>query len=225
MQAKGLAILGGSFNPPHIGHLRLAIEISEILSDELERVLLVPCAHPPHKALKMMLPFDLRCEMLEACLDSLPKVKLSRIEGERSTPSYTFETLKVCQKLYPGQPLYFILGSDDYAQLGTWYRGLELPKLCHLLVVNRGDYSYAEFCSTTKTLWPEAQILADSKRAFKLPLGGQSFLIKVSSIEVSSTELRRRWEKGLSLNFLVPEEVLRLLSIHASSVTKAWSAC
>ncbi|MBQ9536381.1 MAG: nicotinate (nicotinamide) nucleotide adenylyltransferase [Desulfovibrionaceae bacterium] len=222
--ANGLGILGGSFNPPHIGHLRLALELSEIFADKLGQIVLVPCAHPPHKAVRSLLPFTLRCAMLKCCINNLPKIGLSQLEGERQGPSYTFETLAACQKLFPNQQLYFILGSDDYAQLATWYQGLDLPKLCHLIVVPRGAYGLADFWRTTTNLWPSAE-KHEKDLACGLPFGGQSFFAPIKWLDISATEIRQRWCRGQSLDFLVPSCVLELLTAQKSSVQKAWQGC
>ena len=123
----GRAILGGSFNPPHVGHLRLAIEAAEALSSLTDGVDLIPCAVPPHKAMTGMLPFDLRARMLEASIADLPFLRCNRLEGQRQGPSYTWDTLLAYREAAPDTELYFILGSPDFALLPTWHRGLELP--------------------------------------------------------------------------------------------------
>ena len=222
-EQKGLAIVGGSFNPPHHGHLRLALEISENLSNYIARTLIVPCARPPHKVASHMLPFDLRVRMLEVCLKNYPHMDVSRIEGERDTLSYTWETLLECQKRYPGWQLYFTMGMDDYLQLHTWYHGLDLYKLCHLIVVSRGTTSFADFCRATKTLWPNSVPNPNGEEFCRIADQAKSYFLDIPWLNISSTMLRNRWLKGLSLDFLVPDAVLQLLTENKLEVNAAWS--
>ena len=97
----GRAILGGSFNPPHVGHLRLAIEAREALGDLVQGVDMVPCAVPPHKAQSGMLPFELRASMVAACAESIPWLRCNRAEALRQGPSYTWDTLCAYREAEP----------------------------------------------------------------------------------------------------------------------------
>ena len=144
-RAAGRALFGGSFNPPHVGHLRLAIEMAETLRPLADSVELMPCAAPPHKVVSGLLPFDLRAAMVEACLDGLPGLSCNRMEAGRPGLSYTWDTLQACREETPERPLFFILGNPDYALLPHWHRGLELPELCQLVVVPRGEGSEKNF--------------------------------------------------------------------------------
>ena len=131
-RAAGRALFGGSFNPPHVGHLRLAIEVAETLRPLADSVELMPCAAPPHKVVSGLLPFDLRAAMVEACLDGRPGLSCNRMEAGRPGLSYTWDTLQACREETPERPLFFILGNPDYALLPHWHRGLELPELCQV---------------------------------------------------------------------------------------------
>ena len=222
---KGLAILGGSFNPPHFGHLRLAFEISENFSELISQVLIVPCARPPHKAAWQMLPFDLRIQMLEMSLKDYPHIKVSRLEGEREGLSYTWETLLECQRRYSGWQIYFVMGIDDYEQVADWYRGLELPKLCHLIIVSRGTTSFDDFCAATKSLWPSSVPNLGGEKFCFLPGESRSYFLDIPWLNISSTMLRDRWRRGLTLDFLVPDVVVKLLKSHHKEVEEAWREC
>ena len=148
----GRAILGGSFNPPHVGHLRLAIEAREALGDLVQGVDMVPCAVPPHKVQRSMLPFNLRADMVEACAQGLPWLRCNRMEAQRQGPSYTWDTLCAYREAEPDTDLYFILGSPDFALLSTWHKGLDLPRLCHFVVVPRKGHTSADFITAAKNM-------------------------------------------------------------------------
>ncbi|MDO5483370.1 MAG: nicotinate-nicotinamide nucleotide adenylyltransferase, partial [Desulfovibrionaceae bacterium] len=90
---RGRLLFGGSFNPPHVGHLRLAIEAREALGQLVDGVDLLPCAHPAHKQGRGLLPFALRAAMLEAAVAPLPDIRCNRLEAARAGTSYTWDTL------------------------------------------------------------------------------------------------------------------------------------
>ncbi|MBQ7617851.1 MAG: nicotinate (nicotinamide) nucleotide adenylyltransferase [Desulfovibrio sp.] len=233
-----MALLGGSFNPPHIGHLRMALEVIEHFHPLLKRVLLVPSARPPHKSAAGLLPFFLRCDLLEETVAQLEGLEVSRLEGERFAPSYTWDTIIAFRNTCPGTDFYFVLGSDDYLQLPTWYKGLDLPKISNFIVVPRGAFDLKLFCKATEEMWPKAKLCQDftsffSKSlwgewakdcAYLLPGGGLSFFFPLTWLEVSATELRQRWLSGKSLDFLVPELVLRGLRREQAKVNLAWGS-
>lgn len=225
LSLPGRAILGGSFNPPHVGHLRLAIEVREALGSLVQEVDLVPCAVPPHKAAAHMLPFDLRAAMLEACVAGLDGLRCNRLEAQRRGPSYTWDTLQAYRAAEPGTALYFILGSPDFAQLDTWRNGLNLPGLCHFVVVPRKGHTEADFVATARRLWPEAQECASSLKGcpcLSLPGGGLAHFLSLPRLSVSASRVRRLWLAGRSADFLVPEAALRILFEHAHVARTCW---
>ena len=219
---EALIVLGGSFNPPHIGHLRLAIEAAESFAPKVAEVLLVPCAKPPHKASVGFLPFAMRCRMLEASVASIPFLRVSRLEGERTSLSYTWDTLSVLKQQVKAE-LAFLLGSDDYLALSTWYRGLELPGLARFLVVPRGDFGYDDFLRVTYAHWPEAQQLSDDALCWTLPGGGEVAYLPLPWLEVSSTDIRRRFLARKAIDYLVPGAVLDILQEQSGNVRSIWS--
>lgn len=224
-RAAGRALFGGSFNPPHVGHLRLAIEMAETLRPLADSVELMPCATPPHKVVSGLLPFDLRAAMVEACLDGLPGLSCNRMEAERPGLSYTWDTLQACREETPERPLFFILGNPDYALLPHWHRGLELPELCQLMVVPRGEGSEKNFLVATESMWPGARpcepVLPGSRR-MRLPGGGLVHFVPLPWISVSASRIRHRWLHGLNVDFLVPRPVLDLLDTHRETVLEHW---
>ena len=201
IKAAGRALFGGSFNPPHVGHLRLAIEMAETLRPLAAGVELTPCATPPHKVAGGLLPFDLRAAMVEACLDGLPGLSCNRMEAGRPGLSYTWDTLRACREETPERPLFFILGSPDYALLPHWHRGLELPCLCQLVVVPRGEGSEKNFLAATQSMWPGAQpcepVLPGSRR-MRLPGPFRAPAVDLRQRLAHPPPLAARPERGFS---------------------------
>ena len=228
----GRALLGGSFNPPHVGHLRLAIEAREALGDLVQGVDMIPCAVPPHKAQSGMLPFDLRASMVEACAQSLPWLRCNRVEAQRQGPSYTWDTLRAYREAEPQTELYFILGSPDFALLSTWHKGLELPRLCHFVVVPRKGHTAEDFFAAARALWPSArqgQPVLPGCACVCLPGGGLAHFLDVPWLAVSASRVRQLWLAGRNVDFLVPDAALQILRNNASTVRQHWdedgSAC
>ena len=149
-----IGILGGSFNPVHIGHLRVAIEVLEQLS--LGRVELVPAKHPPHKEGSDILPFDLRLELVSRAIEGAPGLGSNPLEGERPGPSFTCDTLNCYKIEQPESELFFLLGASTFLELDNWRRGLEIPEMASLVVVNRWEAA-AKVTDFIADRWPKAE--------------------------------------------------------------------
>ncbi|MDY0260039.1 MAG: nicotinate-nicotinamide nucleotide adenylyltransferase [Desulfovibrio sp.] len=222
---RGRAILGGSFNPPHVGHLRLAIEAAEALTPLVTGVDLVPCAVPPHKTMTGMLPFDLRARMVEASITDLPFLRCNRLEGQRQGPSYTWDTLLAYREVEPQTELYFILGSPDFALLPTWHRGLELPGLCNFVVVPRDGQAARDVIATAQRLWPEARErapLVGDGPCMGLPGGGLAHFLPLPWLDVSASRLRSLWLAGRRVDFLLPRAAFEILKQSEKTVQAHW---
>ena len=135
-----LAIFGGTFDPIHDGHLALAREAAARY--RLDRVLFVPAAHPPHKAGVTHAPYTDRVRMAElACQDDAP-FEVSRIE-EGTARSYSIDTIeKIRARLAPADQLYFLIGADAFAEIGTWHRWRDVLRGVRFLVVSRPGHVY-----------------------------------------------------------------------------------
>lgn len=230
MTSSPLLLLGGSFNPPHSGHMRIAIETAEALRPAL--TLFIPCARPPHKQDGNLLPFSLRARMLRAAVSGMADPKLlnfavSEVENQREGPSYTVDTLAVLRRQYPGMRPAFAIGSDDYAQLSSWRRWREIPALADLVVLPRNAGGADSFRNSTLAFWPEARDLAPPSprvhSAFSLPGGGSCLYLPQPQFDISSSLIRERVLEGRSIDFLVPCGVARLLKKRKDAVTAVWS--
>lgn len=223
---KPLVLLGGSFNPPHSGHMRLAIEVAEALSPcDLH---FLPSASPPHKSHNNLLPFDLRCELLESACKALKgEYFVNRVEAEREGPSYTSDTLLFLRNEHPGRNLFFVLGAEDYAGLTGWHEWWELPRRANVLVAERQGAQVAKFDMLTRSYWPDA-VRSEAKpawaeTAFMLPGGFDIFFMSLPRLDINASLIRRRWLEGRDVHFWLPDAVLHVLDEYAETVSECWN--
>ena len=182
-----LGILGGSFNPPHLGHLLIASDVCHYL--DLEKVLFVPAARPPHKTIDDDTPAAARLEMTRLAVAGDPRFEVSPVEIERDLV-YTLETVSAVRQQYDGYRLYFIMGSDSLLQFETWHQPSAILALCRLAVALRpGD---------------DAHEVDDIARG----LGrGFAIVLQTAMIDVSSHDIRNRVRRGDPIRYLVPPAV------------------
>jgi nicotinate-nucleotide adenylyltransferase len=129
-----IGLLGGTFNPIHNGHLRLALEIYERLS--LTEVRLIPSAQPPHRTIPSV-SSELRLEMVQAAIAGVTGLTADDRELQRDGPSYMIDTLISLRAEYPDNPLCLILGSDAFMNLNSWHQSAQIINLAHIIVVRR----------------------------------------------------------------------------------------
>ena len=188
-----IGVYGGSFNPIHTGHIRLAQSYLEALS--LDKILVIPANIPPHKRARQLLPGETRLELCRlACLDD-PRLEVSDIELQREGSSYTVDTLRALKVLYPGAELHLIVGSDMFMTMETWKESSEIFKMCRLCTGARQEGEYAMLQEKAKML-----------EAF----GAESILLDIPVFDISSTEIRRAVALGADQKMLerwVPAKV------------------
>jgi nicotinate-nucleotide adenylyltransferase len=196
-----VGLLGGSFDPVHVGHLVLAEAVRERL--DLSRVLFVPNRLPPHKpGRKMASPAD-RLRMVELAIADNQAFAASDIELRRDGKSYSIDTVRQLQAEHPeGWDVHFIVGADTLPELPTWYRAAELADLCKFVVASRPGQSLGDF-EPLRGTFADSQIEAIASRC-----------VEITPVGVSSTEIRRRVREGLSIRYLVPEGVREYILEH-----------
>lgn len=226
-----LGIFGGSFNPVHVGHLRIAIEVLETLG--LDQVDMVPAASPPHKEAADLLPFDLRCAIIRAAVRQAEGLVLSDLEAVLPEPSYTHRTLSAYREMRPADELFFILGASDLLQLDVWHRGRELHELANLVVVPRFGKGLEEVSAFVPAFWSGAERLPvcqapslpdNFQVCWRLPGGQQLHFVHAPGLDVSATDIRRRFLAGRSIVFLVPREAGQVLTEMQDEVRRIWGA-
>ena len=216
------ALLGGTFNPVHIGHLRLALNVAESL--ELERVELMPCASAPHKEDAGILPFEMRVDILRAAIADEPRLGVCTLEAELPAPSYTWNTAHIWKERYHSVPT-FILGDEDFAAMDTWHRGTELPSVMDIIVIPRVGASL--YLDTLARLWPHCQAKEDPALPGALCAdmgnGRMCRFLPVPRIELSATEIRRRFLAGQNLRWLMPDAAIEKMQSYADKARSVWS--
>jgi nicotinate-nucleotide adenylyltransferase len=189
-----LGVLGGAFNPPHIGHLVLASEAASQL--DLGRVLLVPVGEAPHKRLEQDPGAAARLEMTALAAGDDELLEASDLEVAREGPSYSFRTLELLSAQRPDEELFFLMGADVAAYLESWREPERLLELARLGIAARPG-----------TVLDEAEATLER-------LGGadRAEVIRMPGIGVSSTRVRRRVAEGRPIRYLVPDAVARFIA-------------
>ena len=218
-------IVGGSFNPLHNGHLRIAIEAQEAF--DAARIDFIPSFKPPHKQEEGLLPYELRVKALELALETCDAARINQFEALSDKPSYTYYTLQDYARREPGSELFFVLGSADFASLDSWHNWEELVNLANLVVVPRCGENLPDFLNTARGLWPGCEQAGNNAPGICLnpgtgPEAKQAFFLPVPRLDISSSLIREKWRHNTSLNFLVPQAALKLLRVNSREVSRIW---
>lgn len=191
-----LGILGGTFDPPHYGHLALAENGRTQLG--LDRVFFVPAGQPPHKPEHPVASDHHRAAMVQAAIADNPGFALSRVDLNRPGPHYTVDMLALVKQEYPDAELVFLMGGDSLAQLPSWRDPAGIARLACLAVMRRPGYE------------PDLEAL---ERAVP-GLCERLLWIDAPPLALSSSDLRRRVREGLPLRYLVPPPVEAYIREH-----------
>jgi nicotinate-nucleotide adenylyltransferase len=200
-----IGLMGGTFNPVHLAHLRIAEEAREICA--LDRVIFIPAGDPPHKPLAGEVPFDRRSRMVSLAIGSNPFFELSAIEGERQGKSYSIDTIRAFRERFPCDELFFIIGSDSFLEIGLWHRFGEIFHACSLIVVERpGSLINDPPGALPVAIRGEFRYTAVSRRLDHAS-GTSVQFISGRPLDISSSEIRRLAAEGRSIRYLVPSQV------------------
>ncbi len=185
---KGLGIFGGTFNPIHMGHLRLAQEVCKRM--DLEKIVFVPDALPPHKLGTGFAPAQDRFNMVQLAIQEYPNFIVSDIELRRTGLSYTIDTLRELHDIHPNKDLYFIIGADSVQQLHTWHNAHEMIQLATFVGVVRPGYD---------------AVLDEAVKHFGEIAKKRILLLDTPKYDISATKIRERIAEGLPIDGLVPD--------------------
>lgn len=175
-------ILGGSFDPPHAGHVSVARDLLEEL--RLDRLLVIPAGDPPHR--EVTLSAHVRLDLTRRAFADLPGIEISPMEIERAGPSYTVDTLEALARRFPADRLVLAMGADQFAAIHRWERWRRLPELARVAVMPRGGGEPAPS--------PES-----------MPI--EYVVAHVTRVDISASRIRQRLEDGRSVHLLVPETI------------------
>ena len=205
---RRIGILGGTFDPVHIGHLRSALEVAEFMG--LDELRLLPNARPPHRDTPQVAAED-RLAMVREAVQGVACLSVDARELERDKPSYTIETLELMRaELAAEDQLFLLLGWDAFCGLPSWHRWDELLKHCHILVLQRPDAD-AESPDALRNLLAARSV--SDPLALTGPSGNIAFVWQ-TPLAVSATQIRQLLASGKSVRFLVPDAVLAYIDAH-----------
>lgn len=195
-----IGILGGTFNPVHLGHLLMAQDAMEAF--ELTKVLFMPCARPPHKDIAALAPVSHRVAMLELAIKGNLDFELCDMEIKRGGSSYTVDSIRALLKKSTDTDYFFIIGSDTLTELHLWKEIGELLGLCRIVTVARPGVDLRNLSGKDMNLPEEAakRLLDD--------------MIEGHLVDVSSSDIRYRVAEGMRIHYLTPSAVEMHIAEH-----------
>jgi nicotinate-nucleotide adenylyltransferase len=188
---RAIGILGGTFNPIHIGHLLMAQDALEQM--ELERVLFIPSATPPHKEVDKLAGARDRLRMIELAIRGNDRFEVDDIEIKRGGKSYSVDTLVQLKGRYPRTNFFFIIGADSLRELHLWREAKRLVTLCTFVTVPRPGF--------------EAKPVIDPRLDGATRRRLRQHVLRGHACDIASRDIRARLSSGRSIRYLVPEAV------------------
>ena len=190
-----LVVFGGTFNPPHIGHLLLAE--SALCELNADRIIFMPAGNPPHKNCKNVIDKKHRYEMVKLLTGDNDSFIVSNLEIDSEKKSYTADTLLKLKEMYHGTDIYFIVGLDSFYEIEKWYRPDLIFERCIIAVSLRGGYDLCNF--------------EQKEEYFKTKYNARIVKITMPIVEISSSDIRDRLSKGKSVRYMLTEKVLKYI--------------
>ncbi len=185
-------IMGGVFDPIHIGHLFTAEEARMRL--KLDKIIFVPCLQPSHKRSDLVTDIKHRLKMTYMAIEDNPFFEVSEIEVNRSGPSYTIDTIKEFRQIYGWQAdILFITGADAFLEIDSWYKKDELLKLCKFVAATRPGYDLNKLHNNFK---------------------GVLQIMEIPALAISSTDVRYRVKNNLSIKYIVLDVVRKYIYVN-----------
>jgi nicotinate-nucleotide adenylyltransferase len=199
-------LLGGTFDPIHMGHLRCAEEILEMF--DLNRILFIPASRPPHKINADITSFHHREQMIMQAIEGNPVFTYSDVEKRREEKSYSVETVDFILKKYmENLEVYFILGQDAFHAIHTWKDWDRLLLMCNFVVMTRPGYEDKGLKPILPPDFASLFTFDEKVKGFRGPSGHVIYFRGVTFLDISSSDIRQRVKNGKSIKYLVPEAV------------------
>jgi nicotinate-nucleotide adenylyltransferase len=214
-----IGIFGGTFNPIHLGHLRSAEEVRE--QQQLDRVLFVPSAQPPHKREDGLAPAVHRLAMVKLAIAGNRSFRVSTIEVERRGRSYSVDTLRALRERLPGAQFAFIIGVDAYREIATWKDYESIFTLCDIIVTSRPPVVAASTRAALPVAVRRQFCYRISTRELEHRTGNRIIFQRISDLDISASAIRQRLSRHLSIRYLVPSAVERYIAQHGLYAVRA----
>jgi nicotinate-nucleotide adenylyltransferase len=193
---KKYGIMGGTFNPIHIGHLILAEYAKDYFG--LDKVIFIPTGKPPHKELDGIVSAKSRYEMVDLAIKDNPNFIISPLEIKREGTTYSVDTLKFLKREYPAIDFYFIVGTDSFVQIDSWKKSDILLRSCRFIVAKR--------------LGDSLEIVEKKARNINNKYGDIIYLMDFPYIGISSSNIRERVKNGETVKYIIPKEVEKYIN-------------
>jgi len=206
---RRIGIIGGTFDPVHLGHLRTAEEALEELG--LDRVIFIPAADPPHKPGCTVLAFEHRWKMLELSIAGNPHFGLSDLERRLPGKSYTVNSLRKLNEEFPGAKLFFLVGMDAFLEINTWFLFSELFRLAEIVVLRRPGHGEGDVEDFLARKVSGDYVRDPSSGVFTHPEMCPVHYLRNTLLDISSTGIRKLVALGRSIRYLVPREVMNYI--------------
>lgn len=205
-----VGIFGGTFDPVHIGHLRIAEEAREYLA--LDTLVFIPAASPPHKPGRRITSFGRRWEMLKLAVDGHPYFQISDLESRLPGKSYTVITLRRLHEEYrEDADFYFLLGLDSFLELDTWWHFPQLFELARMVVLRRPGCDAGQLESFLREKVSLLYSWDDAAGLFRHPSLMPVYYLRNTRLGISSSRIRELLAQGRSIRYLVPDKVMRYI--------------
>ncbi len=203
---RHIGVMGGTFNPVHLGHLRAAQEAADRL--DLEKIFFVPCAIPPHKENLPIAPAAQRLAWLREAIRNDSRFEVDPLELERTGPSYSVDTLEILSRKFDDRRLVFLLGLDAFRDLDTWKTPERLFAFADFAVMTRPPLTNATLAENLpRCLMGKIDLSSDGKIARHRATQAKIELLEIPALAISATEIRSRLRRGDSVQSLLPESI------------------
>jgi len=207
-----IGIIGGTFNPVHNAHLRIAEEVGEMFF--LDRVVFIPSASPPHKPLAGELAFRQRFRMVELAIRDNPRFAVSDLEGQRGGKSYSVDTLRVLRAEHPDDEFFFIIGSDSFLEIGQWREYREIFSLCNIVAVERPGSRIPDPSAVLPVAIAGEFCYHGPEKRLAHRSGYSVYCCSGVPLAISSSSIRKLVRLDRSIRYLVPEAVAHFIKEH-----------
>lgn len=189
-----IGVFGGTFDPPHLGHLILAMEAQYQL--RLDRLLWVPTQSPPHKQDQTITPIDIRLQLVQTAISGNPDFEISRIEIDRPGPQYAADTVCLLAEQYPGSEICYLIGSDSLNDFPDWHEPETIVSVCSCLGVMRRPGQMPDL----------------KKLESRIPgISAKVRFVETPKLEISSSTIREHIRAGIPYRYYLPENVFQVI--------------